>query len=181
MLFSVTILILFTIILVTLLQNVRVRFFIGEDTVIDFDFLLFKLILYPKHNRKRKKRNKSFGKSLVKGIRKAAAFKRALDYLLMRSTLTVERVDISLSSESPARAALLTQNISTLFNIVLTYLHIKLGTLNTEDGIFLRDDGDSEPRLFIGATLDTSLSVILLSYLKYLTAGVMRVVRNENE
>ena len=181
MLFSAIALILFAIITITLLQNVRVHFFLSKDAIIDFDFLLFRLILYPNRKKARRKMDKSFGKSLIKSVKRAAAFKRALDYLLMRSALTVKRVDVSFDMQNPAKAALLTGNISSLFNIALTYLHIKLGTLNAEDGIFLRDDGDSQPRLFIDATLDTSLSVIMISYLKYLTAGVTRFVRNENE
>ncbi len=184
MFFSSLSLILITALTVTLLQNVRVRFFLSDEAVIDFDFLLVRLIIYPTRRRKRKKRKiRDFGKNLIKNIKRASRFKRALDYLLEKSRLTIHRLNIPLKAENPARYALAAQNISSLINITLTYLYLKLDTLRTEDDIFFSETAPSRDVVRFDATLDTSLSVIIISFFRYLVnlSGVRKIVRNENE
>ncbi len=181
MFFSVVILLLVTLLVVTLIQNVSVRLTYIDEVIIDVDLLFFRLIVYPARRRKRRK-IRDFGKNLMKNIKRAAALKRALDYFLSKSRLTLHRLSPKIEAETPARYALQQQNVSSIINVTLTYLSIKLGTLTLDDGIFLSDtEGDELVRF--DATLDTSFSVILISFFKYLSGllGVMRVVRNENE
>ena len=184
MFFSALLLIILTFLIVTALQNVRVRLFFSDEAIIDVDFLLFRLILYPTRRRKKKRRKiRDYGKSIIKNIKRASRFKRTLDYLLENSSLTVHRLNIPIKAEDPARYALASQNISSLINIALTYLYLKLDTLKTEDDIFFSEAERREGEVKFDATLNTSLSVIITSLFRYLVnfGRVRKIVRNENE
>ena len=184
MVLSVFVLLFTVFITVTLIQSVRVRLCFYDEAVIDFDFFFFKLLLYPtRRGKRKKKKRKNFRKSLAKNIKRAAAFKGSLDYILKKSRLTVHALEIPINESDPARYAIRAQNISSLINITLTYLYLKLGTLRSEDDIFLYANEKEQGKTKIDATLDTTLSVALVSFFKYLLGllGVRKVVRNENE
>ena len=177
--------ILIILLLFIIVQTVSVRITYTHEVIIDIDFTLFALVLYPSRNKKQTKRNKSGYQNRIRNnFIKAHAIKRGLEFLFRRSRVTVHDINVPERSLDPAKIAVRSQNKSSLVLIFLTYLSLKSDSLVAEDDSFVYlEKSDAEKRPLIDLTLISSffntviaLSIILLEIKKRKRRQVRKIV-----
>ena len=157
--------IILSIFLLLIAETVTVRLTHNGETVIKFDFILFQFLLYPsrKHT-KPKKRRSGLLQSFKKKLANAGAMKKAFDFFLGHSLITVHEINLPINTSDPAKFALLSQNASTLILMLLTYLSLKTETLNSEDYSFVTNELNTTT---LDVTLKTGLYTIIISALLF--------------
>lgn len=161
-------LILFTILIITAIQIITVRFTRDEEIIIGVDAIFFKLIFYPSRKSGRKKRSViGFKSKFKKTLSVAAATSKAMNFLLSRSNLTIHNIDVVLRTDDPANYAVKSQNIYSAIILFLTYLNLKMATISTEDDIFLKREKDFSALPTLDFTISTSIWVLLFALAKY--------------
>lgn len=144
MAFYILLAILAAIIILILLAKITVRLRLCEDAVIDFDFLFFGLSLFPMRKKSGEGgRRGRISKRFSSTVRKAAATRRALEYLFTHSKVTVHDIKIHIEEDEPSKFVLKSNGILFLISLFLTYLYIKTETLTGEEQILITND--SEP------------------------------------
>lgn len=181
-------LILITVLII--IESVSIRFVYSKELVIEFDLLIFRLILFPssKKGQKGKKRT-DVSKRIKSNFIKAASFKKAIEYLLRFSKLKIEKIDLKLSNSDPAEFVLRAKNLSTVIYVLITYLSLKTESIITEDTFFVSpyDEGhDTETHLDV--TLKSRLFHIIPALFIFFTETKRKkgkqgkkIVRKQNE
>ncbi len=181
-------LLLIAISILIILMSVSVRFIYFNEPIIRFDFLLFSILFFPSSNKQIKKESKrNISKATKNKFARAASIKKALDYLLKRSIVKIEKIDLMLADTDPASFVLQEKNISALIFILITYLSLKTGNLITEDTHFI-SYGENDAKTHIDITLSSTLFHILIAIFifskenaKKKRKRVKKIVRKQNE
>ncbi len=162
--------------------SVDVRFTYHGELIIRIDLLLITVILYPARNKKAKrKKNIGFLERLNNGFIKANATKAALDFLLKKSTLTVNSINIPLETDDPARFAIYSQHGTTLILMLMSYLSLKSEAFSSEDDVFFTSSVNSVSSLpAFDVTLKTSLYVLFSTFTVYKLKSKKRKRRQDN-
>ena len=159
-------LILIVLISFIVIQSVTVRITYANEPIIDIDFTLFALVLYPARTKNQSKHNKSKYHRIKNNFIKAAAVKRGLEFLFKRSHITVHDINVPERSSDPAKIAVRSQSISSIILIFLTYLSLKSESLTSEDKsfVYLRKEGDHH-RTYIDLSLSSTLCNVVITFL----------------
>ncbi len=181
-------LLLITISILIISMSVSVRFIYFDQPTLRFDFLLFNIMLLPSSRKRIKKGKKNnISKSTKSRLARATSLKKSLDYLLKRSNVKIEKIDLKLADTNPASFVLQEKNISTLIFILIAYLSFKSGNLITEDTHFI-SYGESISKTHIDITLTSTFFHILIAIFifshenaKKKRKRVKRIVREQNE
>lgn len=181
-------LILITVLII--IESVTIRLVYTKELVIEFDFLIFTLIFFPasKKSPKRKKRT-GFSKRIKRKFIKAAAFKKAIEYLLRFSELKIEEIDVQLNNNDPAEFVLRANNLSSVIFVIITYLSLKTESIITEDSLFVsRYNEGQDSKTHLDVTLKSRLFHIIPALFIFLTEikqkkgkQVRKIVRKQNE
>ena len=179
-------LLLITVSILIIIASVSVRFVYYNELIIKFNFLLFSIILYPNRRIKKRKRTNNQKKAKRRSLR-ISSFKKGFDYLLKRSTVRIDRIDLKLVEPDPARFVLQEKNISTLIYIFLTYLSIKANSILTEDTHFISYRQDCS-NTHIDITLTSTLFHVATALFMFLKPNsekkrkrARKFVRKQNE
>ena len=181
-------LLIITISILIILMSVSVRFVYIDKPILRFDFLFFNLTLFPSYRKKNKRKKKINAiKSTKRRFTQAFSLKKSLDYLLKRSDVKIEKIDLILTNTDPAGFILREKNISTVIFILLAYLSLKSGNFITEGTCFTAYE-DSKAKASIDITLTSTLFHILVAILifshknaKKKRKRVKKIVREQNE
>lgn len=182
--------IILAIFLLIIAETVIVRVTYTDEVIINIDFLLSQIILYPSRNRRKSRRqHTTLLKKFKKRIIVAGATKRAVDFFLKNSILTVHEINIPIDTTDPAKFVLLSQNASTLILMILTYLSLKSETLTSEDNTFISNNTNTLYDIpALDVTLKTGLYTVIVSALLFYVESKkirrkqrQRFVRNKNE
>lgn len=184
-------LILILIIVFIVIQTVTVRITYTREAIINIDFTLFSLILYPSRKKEKinAKREHSYKNKITNNFIKAAAIKKGLEYLFRRAQITVHDINIPTQSNDPAKFAVRSQNISSVILIILTYLSIKTDAIISEDNSFVYlKNSELEERPLIDLTVISTFFNTMLAFLitffeikKRKRRRVQKIVGNQNE
>lgn len=157
--------ILAAITILILLAKITVRLRLCEDTVIDFDFFFFGLSIFPmRKNSGERRKKRRISKRFSGTVRKAAATRRALEYLFTHSKVTVHDLKIHIEEDEPSKFVLKSNGILFLISLFLTYLYIKTETLTGEERILITNDSERESSAaLIDVSFKTSVIHALVS------------------
>jgi hypothetical protein len=126
---------------------------------------MFQFLLYPSRKHQgAKKRRSGLIQRFKNKIVYAGAMKKAFDFFLGHSLITVHEINLPINASDPAKFALLSQNASTLILMLLTYLSLKTETLNSEDYSFVTNELNTTT---FDITLKTGLYTIIISALLF--------------
>ena len=161
------IVVIFFILFLVFTEPITIRLTQRDEPLIDIDFLLLKLTLYPSRNKKKKKK-KSFLEGLIDRFSHAYASKLAFEYILGHSSLTVHEINITSDSDEPSSLVVKNQNLSTVISIILAYISLKSASLTNDDDIFVlpRDSSFNPPKLDV--SLSSKLYRLIISYFVFL-------------
>ena len=185
------ILLLISAFLLIIAETVKVKITYQDELIINIDYLLFTLTLYPNRSivNGRKGRTKSFVERLKIGFRRSRAARRALEFLFSHSRIILHEINIPLEDRSPSRFVLTSQNILALISMLMAYLSLKSETLVSDDNVLISTEKELIKKLpTVDLTLKTRLwvtafSIIIFGYESARKRGGRRSrnVRNKNE
>ena len=112
-----------SILLLILIQPVDLRASKAEELIFAIDYSFFTLYLYPNRNNKGKKLKKG-GKRKRQSLPKARRIYKSVRFLLSKSEITINDVNLTLNESNPARLA-------THSECLILFLHLILGKLST--------------------------------------------------
>ena len=162
---------LFAIISIILLvggASVYVRFVYTGELVVYIDFLLFTLTFSPSEKQKNKQKNRRLGKSIKRTVLRAYAIKRAFDFLLNHSDITVHEINFPINSSEPSDFAVTSGGVSAFTLLFLAYLSSKTQKTSIEDNYFTSQATKENIKPTFDLSLRTTLFIVLLSFFIYL-------------
>lgn len=183
-------LLLLSIIILIIAESVSIRFIYVNELIIDFNFSLFKLTLYPSRNKRQRRKKRAGLKETIKNnFIRAASAKKSLEYLLKHSNVNIHELDFHTDYIDPANFILRVQNISTVILILITYLSLKTESIISEDTFFASSSEDnSDVKMHLDVTLKSTLFNIISAYFIFVLENkrrkgkqVRKIVRNQNE
>lgn len=167
---------------------VSIRFIYDEELIIHIDLLFLSVILYPARNKKPKKKNTvGFIERLKIGFRRAEATKSAIDFLLKKSTVSVNSINVPLNTEDPSKLAVYSQHGTTLILMLMSYLSLKAEAFTSENDAFFTSDTNALSNVpAFDITIRTALHVLFSTLIIYNIKKRKRrqenwIVRNKNE
>lgn len=163
--------------------TVTVHFIYYEEPIIIFDFLLFEMYLFP--SRKRAKHSRKVKKKLKNRYKNALAIKRALDFLLKHSDVTIHSMKIRAEESDPAKLTVYNGYIDSLICAIITYLRIKSQNLKNSNPPFSNPPLPEGENPAVDITLYTSLHVVAFTFITYhkdkRRKRERKIVGNKNE
>ena len=153
--------VLIAIVILVVIDTVTIRLIYENELIIQIDFLLFLLTLYPSRNKKRRKIKRFL--DIKKSYYIANATRKALEYLFARSTVVVRDVNLAKYTNDPAKLALATQHSLNLASFAVTLLSTKTKNVILSDSSFYDDK-----RTAFNLSLSTTLFYLLSSLVIYL-------------
>ena len=125
--------VLILIVILIISNSVTVRFVHKGEFVIQIDFFLFELLLYPSRKTGKRRKSKGFLSNIRDSFSRATATKKAVDHLLSHSRVTVREFDFIKKTENPSDLALSTQRRYNLISAAVAYLTLKAEAITADN------------------------------------------------
>lgn len=157
------------IVTIVIIETVSVRVIYHKEFIIQVNFFIFELILYPSRNRKPRQKRGNRSSRIRRSAASVAATRRALEYLFSRSRVTVTKLDLAgKKDDEPARLAIASQRSRTIITLILAYIALKSESLVTENPTMVINDTEGEAPLTIDVSLESTLPRVISSFVIYI-------------
>jgi hypothetical protein len=158
-----------SVLILTVSQLLTVRFTYESEFIIDIDFFIFRLLLYPSRNNKKEEKTKRKKQKLKDKYRNFIATKRGIEYLAQNSGITIHKVTVNYINDNPAKFAIGSQNRYSIYLTFLAYLFVKTGKLSLAEGLYSqKSDKSDSSKLSFDATVETTFLTALTAVLIFL-------------
>ena len=141
-----------------------------DELIIEFDYLLIKLIIYPERN-KEEISNRSEDKPLTrlkKKLIRIYSTRKALETLLRHAEITIYEIDLLQKSAAPENRAIRAQNALSVIYAIITYLDVKAQSLIAKDTNFIAFEDEEQAKTTIDISLKFNLYRFILALIIYL-------------